>query len=356
MLFSAVGARKNLHNQRTWNEQNPLGVPMGKLRAVAYCIMPKWCEDLKCKGLIVLVLWLAGCTYPVPDRLHSCSSQVFDTQGHRGARAYRPENTLPAMQYAIERGVNTLEMDVSVTKDNVLVLSHNPHLLPEICLTPEGLPTSEIPIRSLTLKQLKKFDCGSLRNPRFPKQLTVPGTPPPTLREVLHLGESLSKRKIHYNIETKIAQDWDPALTPTPEQFATLINKEITSAGVGKRTIIQSFDPRTLTALKKMGSNVRTALLVGAGNNDVDKNKLIGEAQSIGADILSPEWHLVTPSLVKAAHAVGVAVIPWTINHREAMHKVIAANVDGMISDDVDLMMEVAKEEFHLGQAPCWQE
>ncbi len=329
---------------------------MGKLRVTIYDNMPKWCAGLKCRGLIVLVLWLAGCTYPVPDRGHSCSSQGFDTQGHRGARAYRPENTLPAMQYAIEKGVNTLEMDVSVTKDNVLVLSHNPHLLPEICLNPEGLPAAEIPIRSLTLKQLKKFDCGSLQNPRFPKQVTVPGTPPPTLREVLQLGEILSKGKIHYNIETKIAQDWDPALTPTPEQFAALINKEITSAGVGRRTIIQSFDTRTLTALKKMGSNVRTALLVGARNNDVDQKKLIGEAQRIGADILSPEWHLVTPSLVKAAHAVGVAVIPWTINHREAMHKVIAANVDGMISDDVDLMMEVAREKFHLGQETCRQE
>ena len=260
------------------------------------------------------------------------------------------------MQYAIERGVNTLEMDVSVTKDNVLVLSHNPHLLPEICLTPEGLSTSEIPIRSLTLKQLQKFDCGSLRNPRFPKQVTVPGTPPPTLMEVFHLGEILSNGKIHYNIETKIALDWDPALTPTPEQFAALINKAITAAGVDKRTIIQSFDTRTLTALRNMGSQVRTALLVGADRKDVDSKKLIGEAKRIGADIVSPEWHLVTPSLVKAAHAAGVAVIPWTINDREAMHKVIAANVDGMISDDVDLMMDVVKEEFRLGQESCWQD
>jgi glycerophosphoryl diester phosphodiesterase len=264
------------------------------------------------------------------------------------------------MQYAIAIGVNTLEMDVSVTKDNVLVLSHDPHLLPGICLSPEGLPAPKVPIRSLTLQQLKKFDCGSLRNPRFLKQMTVPGTPPPTLMEVFHFGETYSRAMIRYSIETKIDPDWDPALTPSPEHFAALIDEAITTAGVGNRTIIQSFDPRTLVALKKRGSHVKTALLVGterkAAANEKLFGELVGDALKIDADILSPEWHLVTPSLVKAAHAAGVAVIPWTVNDRNAMHKVLSANVDGMISDDVDLMMQIVKEEARPGQGACLQE
>lgn len=310
------------------------------------------------RTFLILTVCLAGCAYPRPPAAWPpCANPVFDTQGHRGARAYRPENTLPAMQYAIEKGVKTLEMDVSVTKDNVLVLSHDPHLLPGICLSPDGLPAPEVAIRSLTLKQLKEFDCGSLRNPRFPQQVTVPGTPPPTLMDVFDLAEALSNGMIRYNIETKIAPDWDPTLTPSPEEFAALIDQAVNAAGVANRTIIQSFDSRTLVALRKRGSRVKTALLVGANRKDVDKEKrfeeALGEAQRIDAEILSPEWHLVTSALVEKAHAMGISVIPWTVNNRESMHQVISANVDGLISDDVDLMMAVVQEEVRPGQGVC---
>jgi glycerophosphoryl diester phosphodiesterase len=182
--------------------------------------------------IVLLTLLLGACARPAADGWPPCPDPVFDTQGHRGARAYRPENTLPAMSYALHRGVRTLEMDVSVTGDDVLVLSHEPHLLPDLCLSPDGTPAEKVPIRSLTLRQLQGYDCGSLRQPRFPNQVPVPGTPPPTLEEVFALAEKVSGGAIRYSIETKIDPSWDPELTRTPARFAELIEQALAAAGV----------------------------------------------------------------------------------------------------------------------------
>src|SRR5271155_5053535 len=116
--------------------------------------------------------------------------------GHRGARAMYPENTIPAFRYAIEIGVDFLEMDVAVTKDSVLVISHDPHINGEICTGPHP----GIAIHELTLSELRQYDCGTLKNPRFPKQQPVPGTCIPTLDEVLNLSRL---GNVQFNIETK---------------------------------------------------------------------------------------------------------------------------------------------------------
>src|SRR5580700_4513101 len=112
------------------------------------------------------------------------SAHAIQVHGHRGARAMRPENTIPAFEYAIGVGVDVLELDMAVTLDDVLVVSHDPLLNPEIC---QG-PRASIPIRTLTLKELRQWDCGALRNPSFPKQTPVPGTRIPTLDEVFDLS------------------------------------------------------------------------------------------------------------------------------------------------------------------------
>src|SRR3954452_22070475 len=135
--------------------------------------------------------------------------------GHRGARAVRPENTIPAFEYAIQAGVDVLELDVAVTKDNIVVVSHDLEINPFICM---GGHTRE-PIRELTLEQLKKIDCGTVKNIAFPKQQPVPGTRIPTLDEVLALGV---RGPFEFNIETKISSD-RPTLTPPPEVFVKLV-------------------------------------------------------------------------------------------------------------------------------------
>ncbi|MEW5850277.1 MAG: glycerophosphodiester phosphodiesterase family protein [Myxococcota bacterium] len=310
------------------------------------------------RHLIPIALLTVACSSETPKGWPPCANPVFDAQGHRGARAQRPENTLPAMEYALQKGVRTLELDLSVTQDDVLVLSHDPHLLPERCLTPDGKPADNVPIRSLTVQQLQQYDCGTLKNARFPAQQPVPKTPPPTLASVLELAERMGGGNTRYNIETKIDPEWDPSLTPTPEKFAELVDKALREANVVERSVVQSFDPRTLVALKKMGSKLRTSLLVGGDRWAVIYEKLLGDpvarAAEIGAAVLSPEWHLASASLVNAAHAKGIAVIPWTINEEQVMLDVIANGVDGIISDDVDLLMRVVKERVPKGQGVCF--
>lgn len=241
--------------------------------------------------------------------------------GHRGARAMRPENTIPAFEYAIEQGVDVLELDVAVTKDEVLVVSHDPRLNPAICTSPGG---SNV-IHELTLAELRKWDCGTLRNPGFPKQQPVPGTRVPTLDEVLALS---SRGRFGFNIETKIFPK-EPNLTPSPERFAELMLAALRKHKVESRTIVQSFDYRTLLAMKKLDPTIRLAALF-----DKTQEDFVSIAKRANAGIASPHYSLVTPDKVRAAHDAGLQVVPWTANSPEFWQKLADAQVDAIISDD----------------------
>ena len=252
--------------------------------------------------------------------------------GHRGARARRPENTIPAFRYAIEQGADVLELDLAVTKDNVLVVSHDPLIEPSICT---GGQTG-IPIHTLTLAELQKYDCGSLQNPRFKTQVPVPGTHIPTFEEVLDLAPLGS---FEFNVETKIFAD-RPELTPGPEEFTRLVLAAVRRHHLEKRVILQSFDFRTLHAMKTMAPEIRlSALYEGTPRSFVDI------AREAGATIVSPDYHLVTPDQVAAAHAAGLQVVPWTANTPADWDKLIAANVDAIISDDPAALLAYLKEK-----------
>jgi glycerophosphoryl diester phosphodiesterase len=241
--------------------------------------------------------------------------------GHRGARAMRPENTIPAFEYAIGVGVDVLELDMAVTKDDVLVVSHDPLLNPEIC---KG-PAASVPIRTLTLKELRQWDCGALRNPKFPKQTPVPGTRMPTLDEVFALG---SRSKVEFNIETKIFED-HPEYTPSPEKFARLVLDCVRRHGLSSRVILQSFDFRTLHAMKALSPEIRLSALYEKGSDS-----FLEVAGRAGAQIVSPEKDLVTPAKVDKAHFAGISVVPWTANTPGEWDALVAAGVDAIISDD----------------------
>jgi glycerophosphoryl diester phosphodiesterase len=241
--------------------------------------------------------------------------------GHRGARALRPENTIPAFEYAIQAGADVLEMDVAVTKDNVLVISHDPHINAEICTGPHP----GIAIHELTLAELRQYDCGALKNPHFPSQQPVPGTRIPTLDEVLSLAP---RGSFQFNIETKSFPD-HPELTPPPEVFSQMMLDEIRKHKLERRVIVQSFDFRTLVAMKKLAPEIRLAALwEGSARPFVDI------AREAHAGIISPMFSLVTPDQVKSAHAAGIEVVPWTANKPEDWQKLIDAGVDAIISDD----------------------
>ena len=240
--------------------------------------------------------------------------------GHRGARAMRPENTLPAFEYAIVAGVDFLELDMAVTKDNVLVVSHDPILEAPVC---KG-PTEKAVIHELTLAQLREYECG-VGNPNFPKQLAIPGTRVPTLDQVFNLARG---NNVQFNIETKIFAD-HPELTPSPEEFCRLVLAKVRKHHLESRVILQSFDFRTLHAMKKMDPSIRLSALYTGPPKD-----FVAIASEAGAGIISPEYRLVTPQQVQAAHAAGVEVVPWTSNKPEEWDQLIASGVDAIISDD----------------------
>jgi glycerophosphoryl diester phosphodiesterase len=244
----------------------------------------------------------------------------------------RPENTIPAFEYAIGAGVDVLELDMAVTKDDVLVVSHDPLLNPEICSGP-GAPRA---IRTLTLSELRQWDCGAKRNPKFPKQTPVPGTKMPTLDEVFALA---TRGRFDFNIETKIFED-HPEYTPSPEKFAQLVLDCVRRHHLESRVILQSFDFRTLHAMKKLAPEMRLSALYEHG-----AESFVDVARRAGARIVSPDKELVTPAKVKAAHDAGLQVIPWTANTPAEWDALIVARVNAIISDDPAALIAYLKQK-----------
>ena len=256
------------------------------------------------------------------------ADQPILVHGHRGARARFPENTLPAFEYAIAIGVDALELDLAVTKDNVLVVSHDPYLHAPTC---KG-PVEKAAIRELTLAQVREWDCGAIRHPQFKTQQTVPGTRMPTLDEVLALAP---KGKFEFNIETKIFEA-SPELTPSAEEFASLLVKAIEKHKLVKRCMIQSFDFRTLIAARKRNPKIRLSALYEPGPKDyVTLSK-----EAANAEIVSPHYRTITPAKVKAAHDAGLRVVPWTANTPKDWDALIEAKSDAIIGDDPAALLE----------------
>ena len=277
----------------------------------------------------------------------------IDIQGHRGARGLLPENSLPAFQLALELGVRTLEMDTVISKDERVVVSHDPWFSSDICLQPDG---SRIPednqdrfrLFDRTYDEIRSFDCGSIGNPRFPSQRPA-SVRKPLLEEVIHFAESyafkIGREAPHYNIETKSTPEGDGVLHPDPETFARLLVRVLRKAGVVDRCIIQSFDPRTLRVVHEDEPSLRTALLVSAGQ----EGDLSAHVDTLGftPTIYSPEKSLVTGQLVSICHADGIQVIPWMVNETAEMLKLHALGVDGLITDYPDRAMALVENDWH---------
>jgi glycerophosphoryl diester phosphodiesterase len=258
----------------------------------------------------------------IPMLSQTASPPKILVHGHRGARARRPENTIPAFEYAIQQGVDALEMDMAVTKDNVIVISHDPLLHGPVCTGPKEVSV----IHELTLAEVRQWDCGAVQNPRFPTQMAIPGTRMPTLDDVFQLAP---RGKFDYNIETKSFVD-KPEYTPSPEEFVRLVLEKIRKYKLEKRIILQSFDFRTLVAMRKLAPEIRLSALTEKDPRDFAA--ITAEAGK--AEIISPEFHLVTPAKVAAAHAAGLQVVPWTANTPQDWDMLIQAKVDAIISDD----------------------
>jgi glycerophosphoryl diester phosphodiesterase len=323
----------------------------------------------------------------------------FDVEGHRGARAYRPENTIPAFAYAIEHHVTTLELDTGVTKDGVLVISHNRAINGVHCHdTAPAFPGDPMfpyvgdLIHDLTLAEIKTLDCG-FTDPDFPHQVPQPGTRMPTLQELFDFVKAQHTYPVRFNIETKIS----PLVADTApyDVFTQKLVDAIRSNGLEDRAMIQSFDWRTIILAKQLDPKIETVALVwqfaGADCDNLDDEcsleavmgdpsvkspwtggldwwkyqdlgKLVSEAK---ADVVSSNWQVHDPNL---GHVVSsdwyakedpamfhgptvdvlqthyhLRVVPYTIDNEQTIQRVIDLGVDGIISDDVDLLLLVAK-------------
>lgn len=280
--------------------------------------------------------------------MSGCSTYTeknIDIQGHRGCRGLMPENTIPGFIKAIELGVTTLEMDVVISKDNKVVVSHEPFLSHDICLTPDGKEISEEDEKSynlfqMTYEEIEKCDCGTKIHPRFPEQEKL-AAHKPLLSEVIDAVEKTIKENslqpVRYNIETKCAPEGDGIFHPKPEEFTGLLLKVLKEKGILDRTIIQSFDVRTLQVVKEKHPDVNLALLVENVHSPEENIKNLGFVP----DVYSPYYLLVDHALIEYAKKNKMKVIPWTINDKEMMETLLKLGVDGIITDYPDRAREM---------------
>lgn len=264
----------------------------------------------------------------------------IDLQGHRGARGLMPENTWPSFKKALELGVKTLEMDAVITNDRQVLVSHEPWFSHEICLTPEGKTISSSDEKShrifeMTYEEIKAYDCGLKPHPHFPEQVKM-AVSKPLLAAVIDSAEAYSVQMgrplPHYNIETKSLPSGDGTFHPEPEEFVKLLVDVVKEKGISERVTIQSFDFRTLKIVKRDYPDIATAALIemqGSAENHL---------QELGftPDIYSPNYHLVNEELISFAKEKGMKVIPWTVNEKSEMKKLIEMGVDGIITDYPD--------------------
>jgi glycerophosphoryl diester phosphodiesterase len=232
-----------------------------------------------------------------------------------------PENTLAGFEYAISVGADALEMDVAVTRDDVVVVSHDPKFNRSICQSPDP-PRA---IREIAFAELQRWDCGARRNPRFRRQTPVPGARIPALDQVLDLAH---RGHFMFNIEVKSFPE-RPALAPPPDRFAELLHQAIRRHKLEKRAMVQSFDFRVLDAMRRLAPEIRLAALY-AGR----PKSFAAIAAAAGTEIVAPYHRLASARQVRAAHAAGLQVVAWTANRPRDWKRLIAAQVDGIITDD----------------------
>ncbi len=267
----------------------------------------------------------------------------FEIQGHRGCRGLLPENTIPAFLRAIDEGVKTLEMDVVITKDHKVLVSHDPFFNPDISTSPAGIALNEETkgnIYTLNYRQVKKYDVGMRGNPKFPEQKPMKVSKP-LLSEVIKAAEKYAKEQgkgpILYNIEIKSEEkEYGNSQPNEVAEFSKLVIAIISKYLPAERVCIQSFD---FNVLKYLHTEIQSgnfpkyslsALIEPFENNDINfQLKKLG----FSTEIWSPYFATLSKTRVQELHNLGIRVIPWTVNETKDMIKVKEMNCDGLITD-----------------------
>jgi len=269
----------------------------------------------------------------------------FDWQGHRGCRGLMPENSIPAFVHALDfPEVTTLELDVAVSRDKQLIVSHEPWFNPAICHKPGGdsitsREAENLLIYQMTAAEIQGFDCGSYGNARFPQQQKTK-TYKPVLREVVEAVRAHPSgrgKNIRWNIEIKSQPEWDGVRHPPVEEFARLVIAELKTLGIDQLCTVQSFDKRALRAMHQQAPEIRLALLI---ENILGFDSNIREL-GFTPQIYSPYYQLVTKKLVRKCHNKNIQLVPWTVNDVASMRGLIRLGVDGIITDYPNLIASV---------------
>jgi glycerophosphoryl diester phosphodiesterase len=304
----------------------------------------------KIHAFLLASVFFAACTAPqskpVANEKMVASTLLkadFDWQGHRGCRGLLPENSIPAFLKALELGVTTLELDLAVSRDSQLIVSHEPWLNHDICLKADGSPITKEEaekqlIWQMTAAEVQQCDCGSRGNPRFKEQKAM-RTVKPTLRQVVEAvrkqADFLRKPMPLFNIEIKSQPNFDEKRTPSVPTFAKLVFNEIHALKIADRTCVQSFDPRSLEAIHQLDPKQTTALLVENTDGLAANLKRL----SFSPTIYSPYYLLIGKTTVDSCHTSRMKIIPWTVNDTAAMRQLIDMNVDGIITDYPDRIL-----------------
>jgi len=294
---------------------------------------------MKIKIIVSAILLLAvGQSFAqINKRMHTINT--MDYQAHRGGRGLMPENTIAAMLAVMDNAkVTTLEMDLAITKDKQVVVSHDPILNPLITTKPDGsfIKATELNnniIYQMDYATLEKYDVGLKPHPVFTGQKKLAATIP-TLSSLIDSVEKKSKvigRKMNYNIEIKSVEGKDITEHPGPDEFVELVVITLEKKNILDRTSLQSFDLRPLRVLHEKYPNIKTSYLVfGEASANAEKQiALLGFQPTI----YSPEYKYVNQAMMDYCHQKNIQVIPWTVNTKEEINALIELKVDGIITD-----------------------
>lgn len=277
-----------------------------------------------------------------------------EVHGHRGCRGLRPENTLPAFLHALTLGVDVLEMDVVLSADKQVVVSHEPWLNPAICLDPAGQlvkpvgpgEASAFNLYQMPYASIRQCDCGQLRHPNFPEQVSGRAYKP-LLREVLAVVEAatrqLARSPVGYSIEVKSSPGGDYLFHPAPEVLCPLVLAELNETQVLSRTTLLSFDPRILRIAHHLQPDLATCLLVEDLLPWTEHIEQLGFVPTT----FGPDFHTVTAAAIQGLRTEypGLRLVPWTVNSFHDMSRLLALGVDGMTTDYPDRLLSLLRAE-----------
>ncbi len=271
--------------------------------------------------------------------------------GHRGARGLYPENTITAFIEAVKLGVDALEMDVVISKDNQVVVSHEPYMNALFCSTPDGVAINSAyekqhNLYHMSYEQIKQYDCGMRGNRLFPQQQKL-AEHKPLLSEVIKAVDAYTQLNhlpsMHYNIEIKSELQDDHLFQPTSVTFVNLVYDELVKLKILPRTILQSFDVRILKVLKEKDSTLTLSYLVE------NKDSLEINLQRLGfmPNIYAPEFILINEQLVSDLKNKNIKLITWTVNEVDDIKRLINMGVETLITDYPDKAINYIQNEFN---------